>query len=109
MADETQIAKGGLNDDRGGRWEEAEYLNITPKMVLYVFGTWQIWIYSLQSMCAGSGVYAFVYFTPLILQGLGYNAVDLFHFQAPQERIFCDEANAQSLFGGGTHCQISPR
>ncbi|EXJ91890.1 hypothetical protein A1O3_00440 [Capronia epimyces CBS 606.96] len=77
--DEVQIIKDRLQQDRG----DAEYTKITPKHVIATLGKWQLWVYSLQFMCAGIGVYAFAYFTPLILQGLGFTTTKVYLLSAP--------------------------
>ena len=78
-AEQIQITKDRLESDRG----DSEYIKVTAKTILRVLGMWQIWVYSLQFMCAGIGVYAFAYFTPLILQGLGFETTKVYLLSAP--------------------------
>ncbi|KIN03239.1 hypothetical protein OIDMADRAFT_40836 [Oidiodendron maius Zn] len=78
-AEQVQITKDRLDSDRG----DAQYIKVTRKTIFRVLRMWQIWVYSFQFMCAGIGVYAFAYFTPLILQGLGFNETKIYLLSAP--------------------------
>lgn len=44
---------------------------------------WQIWVYALLFMCAGVGIYAFAYFTTVILRGMGHSTERVFLLSAP--------------------------
>lgn len=76
---EVQIVKDRLNADRG----DAEYDHITPRKVLKTLMMWQIWIYALLFMCCAVCVYAFSYFTSVILRGMGYSTEKTFLLSAP--------------------------
>ena len=77
--EEVQIVKDRLNADRG----DAEYDHITGKKVIHTLLQWQVWVYALLFMCCAVCVYAFSYFTSVILRGMGYDNEKTFLLSAP--------------------------
>ncbi|KAF2198050.1 MFS general substrate transporter [Delitschia confertaspora ATCC 74209] len=78
-ADEVQIVKDRLEADRG----DSTYDHVTFTKILHTLAMWQIWIYALLFMAAGTGIYAFAYFTSVILRGMGYTTDKVFLLSAP--------------------------
>lgn len=74
-----QIVKDRLNADRG----DAEYDHITGKKVLHTLLQWQVWVYALLFMACAVCIYAFAYFTSVILRGMGYDTEKTFLLSAP--------------------------
>lgn len=77
--EEVQIVKDRLNADRG----DADYDHITPQKVLHTLLQWQIWVYALLFMACAVCIYAFAYFTSVILRGMGYTTERTFLLSAP--------------------------
>lgn len=78
-SEEVQIVKDRLNADRG----DAEYDHITPSKVVHTLLQWQIWVYALLFMASAVCIYAFAYFTSVILRGMGYSTERTFLLSAP--------------------------
>jgi MFS family permease len=77
--EEVQVVKDRLEADRG----DSEYDHVTFQKVIKTLMMWQIWIYALLFMAAGTGIYAFAYFTSVILRGMGHSTDMVFLLSAP--------------------------
>ena len=78
-AEEVQIVKDRLEADRG----DSEYDHLTVKKVLHTLCMWQIWMYSLFFMGAAVAIYAYAYFTTVVLRGMGHSTERVFLLSAP--------------------------
>lgn len=100
--EEVQIVLDRLNADRG----DAEYDHITGKKVLHTLMQWQVWVFALLFMAAAVCIYAFAYFTSVILRGMGYDTQKVFLLSAPPAltaipfsfivAFFCDKTRTRA-------------
>lgn len=56
---------------------------ITLKQTLSYLGEWKLWYYGVIFGCATTSTYALAYFTPIILESLGYKASKALIFSSP--------------------------
>ncbi|QPC71258.1 hypothetical protein HYE68_002010 [Fusarium pseudograminearum] len=69
-AEERAFVKARLAEDRGPE----EHEKVTMKILATTAADWKPWAYSLMYMAGAVGVYAFLFFLPIILRGgLGYS------------------------------------
>ncbi|KAL3481891.1 major facilitator superfamily domain-containing protein [Aspergillus californicus] len=88
-AEERAFVKARLAADRGP--EERE--KVTMKVVLKTAADWKPWAFSLMYMAGAVGVYAFLFFLPLILRdGLGYSLELSFILSTPPSLFSVIEA-----------------
>ncbi|OQU98288.1 hypothetical protein CLAIMM_04094 isoform 1 [Cladophialophora immunda] len=88
-AEEKEFVRARLADDRGT--EERE--KVTMKVILKTAADWKVWAFSLMYMSGAVGVYAFLFFLPLILRnGLGYSLELSFVLSAPPSLFSVIEA-----------------
>lgn len=88
-AEERAFVKARLEADRGP--EERE--KVTVKKVLETAADWKPWAFSLMYSAGAVGVYAFLFFLPIILQGgLGYSREMSFILSTPPSLFSVVEA-----------------
>ncbi|EEH17271.2 hypothetical protein PABG_07358 [Paracoccidioides brasiliensis Pb03] len=97
-AEDVEVIKAGLNQDRA----DAEHDPFTGVKVFQTLCRWQLWIYSLLFMCMAIGVYGYAYFSPVILQGLGYSTGKVFLLLAPPALVSVPVAIIVSYFADKT-------
>ncbi|KIW88801.1 uncharacterized protein Z519_10285 [Cladophialophora bantiana CBS 173.52] len=78
--EEKQFALDRLAKDRGTE----ERQKVSSQRILDTLKDWKVWSFSLMYMSAGIGVYAFLFFLPIILmRGLSYSLELAFLLSAP--------------------------
>ncbi|KAM5341511.1 hypothetical protein ACJ41O_014542 [Fusarium nematophilum] len=88
-AEERAFVKARLEADRGP--EERE--KVTMKVILKTAADWKPWAFSLMYMAGAVGVYAFLFFLPIILRGgLGYSLELSFILSTPPQLFSVVEA-----------------
>jgi cyanate permease len=91
--EEKAFVLARLAADRGPEARE----NVTIKMVLKTAADWKPWAFSLMYMAGAVGVYAFLFFLPIILRGgLGYSLKMSFILSTPPALFSVVEAMAIS-------------
>lgn len=81
-AEEKAIIKTRLAADRGGLEETRE--KVTWAIIRQTLSDWKVWTFSLMYMAGAVGVYAFLFFLPIILQsGMGFSRELAFVLSAP--------------------------
>ncbi|KAH7018541.1 major facilitator superfamily domain-containing protein [Microdochium trichocladiopsis] len=94
-AEEKQLVLARLAIDRGGVEETRE--KVTAKIVGQTLADWKVWAFSLMYMAGAVGVYAFLFFLPIILQnGMGFSRELAFILSAPPALFSVIEALAVS-------------
>lgn len=79
-AEEKAFVRNRLADDRGV--EERE--KVTKKIIFKTAADWKVWAFSLMYMSGAVGVYAFLFFLPIILRnGMGFSLELSFILSAP--------------------------
>ncbi|KAH8900681.1 MFS general substrate transporter [Thozetella sp. PMI_491] len=80
-SEEKSLVEARLTEDRGCT-EESE--KVTTSIILETATDWKPWAFALMFMAGAVGVYAFLFFLPLILRnGLGYSLEMSFILSAP--------------------------
>lgn len=88
-AEEKAFVKARLAADRGPE----EHEKVTMRIVLKTAADWKPWAFSLMYIAGAIGVYAFLFFLPLILRGgLGYSLEMSFILSAPPSLFSVVEA-----------------
>jgi cyanate permease len=88
-AEEKAFVRSRLADDRGV--EERE--KVTTKIIFKTAADWKVWAFSLMYMSGAVGVYAFIFFLPLILRkGMGFSLQLSFILSAPPSLFAVIEA-----------------
>jgi predicted MFS family arabinose efflux permease len=78
--EEKAFVKARLAADRGAE----EHEKVTFAIILKTAADWKVWAFSLMYMAGAVGVYAFLFFLPIILRkGLGYSLELSFILSAP--------------------------
>ena len=78
--EERAFVKARLAEDRGPE----EHEKVTWKILAHTAADWKPWAYSLMYMAGAVGVYAFLFFLPIILRGgLGYSLEMSFILSTP--------------------------
>ena len=87
--DEKVFVRSRLADDRG--IEEGE--KVTRRVLLKTAADWRVWAFSLMYMAGAVGVYAFLFFLPIILRkGMGFSLELSFILSAPPSLFAVIEA-----------------
>ncbi|KAJ6441271.1 monooxygenase [Purpureocillium lavendulum] len=93
--EEKEFVRARLEADRGPEVRES----VTVKIVLKTAADWKPWAFSLMYMAGAIGVYAFLFFLPLILRGgLGYSLSMSFILSTPPSLFSVVEAMLISWF-----------
>ncbi|CCG84011.1 protein of unknown function [Taphrina deformans PYCC 5710] len=69
--------------DRDRHDAKDDHKMITFKQTMSYIGEWKLWYYGVIFGCATTSTYALAYFTPVILEGLGYKAEKALIFSSP--------------------------
>ncbi|KXJ86929.1 major facilitator superfamily domain-containing protein [Microdochium bolleyi] len=81
-AEEKALILARLAADRGGVEEARE--KVTLRVIGQTLTDWKVWAFSLMYMAGAVGVYAFLFFLPIILQnGMGFTRELAFILSAP--------------------------
>ncbi|KAL7622399.1 hypothetical protein AAE478_007903 [Parahypoxylon ruwenzoriense] len=79
-AEESAFVKARLAEDRGVEGRE----KVTWAVFIETITDWKVWSFSLMYMAGAVGVYAFLFFLPIILRnGMGYSLELAFVLSAP--------------------------
>ncbi|KAH6693449.1 major facilitator superfamily domain-containing protein [Plectosphaerella plurivora] len=98
-AEEKAFIKARLAADRGPE----EHEQVTMAWVLKTAADWKPWAFSLMYMAGAVGVYAFLFFLPIILRGsLGYSLSMSFVLSTPPSLFSVIEAMAISWLADKT-------
>ncbi|KAF1809799.1 MFS general substrate transporter [Eremomyces bilateralis CBS 781.70] len=77
--DEVQMITDRLNRDRS----DAEFDEITWPKIKHCLLKWEIWLFALMFMSAAVGIYAFAFFSAIIIKSFGYSVSETFLLAAP--------------------------
>lgn len=69
--------------DRDRHDAKHDHKMITFKQVMGYLGEWKLWYYGVIFGCGTTSTYALAYFTPVILEGLGYKSSKALIFSSP--------------------------
>ena len=69
--------------DRDRQDAKQDHKKITLRETLSYMCEWKLWYYAVCFGCATTSTYALAYFTPVILEGLGYKAEQALIFSSP--------------------------
>ncbi|KAM0329313.1 hypothetical protein ACHAQA_004618 [Verticillium albo-atrum] len=98
-AEEKAFVQARLAADRGP--EERE--KVTMKAILHTASDWKPWAFSIMYSAGAVGVYAFLFFLPIILRGgLGYSLMMSFILSTPPSLFSVVEAMAISWLADRT-------
>ncbi|KAI0009201.1 MFS general substrate transporter [Xylariaceae sp. FL0662B] len=79
-AEESEFIKTRLAEDRGAEGQQ----KVTWAVFVETITDWSVWAFALMYMAGAVGVYAFLFFLPIILQkGMGYSLELAFVLSAP--------------------------
>jgi cyanate permease len=76
---EVQAIQDKLERDR----RDAEYDEIDWPKFVRALARWELWVFALKFFAVTTIVYAFAFFLPIILQGMGYDVGRVFLLSAP--------------------------
>ncbi|CCX04326.1 major facilitator superfamily domain-containing protein [Pyronema domesticum] len=98
-ASDVELLKARIDRDR----DDSTADEITWAKVGKHLGDWKLWVFAMMFMCSTTPSYAFGYFLPQILRGMGFSAAMSQLLSAPPYIFACITAFGMAVLADKTH------